>query len=254
MRRLEYWGTTVLLIITVVTWGAVAAQDDPSKASFTLEPGGTATIEFESFCLDYGKQFPNEIGLPLSDTAGEAVKGVLNYAVTQGYASSDPKEAQFAIWDARGAVGAPQTGTIGSEILQNANPSTIPDGAISVIDALNNQQLTATTGSWGGVGEQLRIGDQDQYFKGKGELILANTTQQQLTLYMPLGTVFAAANADFQSMAGYATNISVDNPDQVLPTTGIISDMSRYELLLMVLLALDIGAIGLLIQHRARAY
>lgn len=55
-------------------------------------------------------------------------------------------------------------------------------------------------------------------------------------------------------MAGYATNVSVNNPtNQTMPNAGITSDLDMTQLIVMALLALDIATIGLLIQRRVQA-
>jgi len=177
----------------------------------------------------------------------------LNAALNKGYTSSNAKEVQYAIWQERGATGAPALGNIGNELTQNAAPPTAPQGATSVIDALKNNQIKATAGSWQGIGEQLTINNFQDYFQGRGQLVIENTSGQELTLYMPIGTVFPAPSAEFQSMAGYATDVSVDNPVQTLPETGFTNGRTSTQVLLLGLLAFNIAAIGLLLRRRVQA-
>lgn len=250
--RLRLGVMLLAVLAAALVWsGSASAQNNQANAPFVLAPNGKATIDFESFCIDYGKRFPDRVGLPPSSVADAAVVGVLSNALSQGATSSNPREVQFAIWQARGASGAPQPGDLGRQLAQNIQPPTPPQGATSLIDALNNDQITVTAGSWQGIGEQLTINNFQDYFQGRGQITIENISDQQLTLYMPIGTVFPAPAAEFQNMAGYATNVAVDNPETMLSDTGI-SDWNNTQLLLAVFLALDIAAMGLLIQRRSR--
>lgn len=254
--RLRVAGMIVLALVGAVSWGGVAAaQNNNATKSFTLAPGGKATIDFESFCIDYGKKFPDQVGLPPTNVADPAVVGVLNGGVSQGLTGSNAKEVQFAIWQARGAQGAPAPGDVGKQLAQNPPQPAAPQGATSVIDALKNNQIKATAGSWQGVGDKLTINNFDDFYKGAGQLQIENTSGQELTLYMPIGTVFPAPSAEFQSMAGYATNVSVTNPapqTQSLPDTGLADGLRWYEALVVALIALDLFAVGTLLKRRVQ--
>ena len=244
-----------LLALAMVV-GAGTAKAQSATDAFTLQPGGKATITFESFCIDYGKKFPDTIGLPPIDVAQPEVAGALAYALSKGYTGSQAKEVQFAIWKARGAQGSPETGAQGQEITANAaNQPAAPAGATSVIDALKNNQIKATAGTWQGIGEKLTINNFEDNFQGRGELMIENTSGQALTLYMPVGTVFPAPGPEFQSMAGYATNVEVDNPEmqqmQQLPNTGISTPWGSQGALI-VLAALASLGLGHVLRRRVR--
>lgn len=257
--RLRVIGGLVLALALSLTWnGAASAQNNNANRAFTLAPGGKATIDFESFCIDYGKKFPDQIGLPPTNVADPAVVGVLNNALTQGVTGNNAKEVQFAIWQARGAQGSPAPGNVGAGLAQNPQQPAAPQGATSVIDALKNNQIKATAGSWQGVGDKLTINNFDDFYKGAGQIQVENTSGQELTLYMPIGTVFPAPSAEFQSMAGYATNVAVNNPapqpqTQSLPDTGLADSVPWLAQIVLVLLALDLAAIGVLLKRRVRA-
>jgi hypothetical protein len=255
--RLRVVGLVALSLALMLSWnGAAHAQNNAANQAFTLAPGGKATINFESFCIDYGKKFPDQVGLPPTNVADPAVVGVLNNAVGQNATGNNAKEVQFAIWKARGAQGAPAPGALGAQLAQNPPQPAAPQGATSVIDALKNNQIKATAGSWQGVGDKLTINNFDDFYKGTGQLQVENTSGQELTLYMPIGTVFPAPSAEFQSMAGYATNVAVNNPapqTQSLPDTGLADGLSAIQLLLLALIGLDFAAIGVLLKRRASA-
>lgn len=244
--------TMLVLVLGLGSMSQVHAAPTAIKGeeTFTLEPGGTATIAFESFCLDYGKQFPTSVTLPPTGQAEAKVLSAISYALSKDYTTSAPKEVQYAIWQARGATGSPALGAQGTEIAQNtAAASTAPSGATSLIDALSSNKIKATAGTWNGVGEKLTINNQTDFFQGKGELKIENTSQETLTLYMPNGTVFPAPAAEFQSMAGYATDIQVNNP-QRLPNTGIVS-LSALQLAMLAVAAFGLTALGYTIRQRS---
>lgn len=261
MRFRHVWTLVMAFALAAVWSGSAQAQSNNATRTFQLQPGGKATIEFESFCIDYGKKFPTTVGLPPTNVAEPTVVGALNNALTKGYTSSQPKEVQYAIWKARGAQGSPAVGAAGAEIAQNLTPPTAPTGATSVTDAIKNNQVKATAGTWAGIGEKLTINGVQDNFQGRGQLQIENTSGQTLTLYMPIGTVFPAPSAEFQSMAGYLTNVTVNNPQQTqqaqqsdqqaLPTTGI-ADLNATQFLLLSLIGINIAAIGIMLQGRAR--
>ncbi len=239
MRVRLFW-LMILPLFTALAWVApAAAQNNAANQAFTLVPGGKATIDFESFCIDYGKRFPNQVGLPPSNVADPAVVGALNNALAKGYTGNNAREVQLAIWKARGSTEAPQPGNVGTEIAQNLQQPAAPQGATSLIDAIKNNQIKLTAGAWNGIGEKITVGTTQDFYQGRGQLQVENTSGQELTLYMPIGTVFPAPSAEFQSMAGYATRVSVNNPtqtrseqqaqtqaqQQTLPQTGLLDQV-----------------------------
>jgi hypothetical protein len=86
--------------------------------------------------------------------------------------------------------------------------------------------------SWSPIGNKVDLGALTDNFYGKGELTLENTSQEALTLAMPVGTVFQTPDADSQNMVGYATNVQVNNPASTLPETGLFDGSPTFVLLL----------------------
>jgi hypothetical protein len=261
----------LLPLFAALFWAMpAAAQNTTANQAFTLVPGGKATVDFESFCIDYGKRFPNEVGLPPSNVADPAVVGALNNALAKGYTGNNAREVQLAIWKARGATGAPQPGNVGNEIAQNLQQPAAPQGATSLIDAIKNNQVRLTAGAWNGIGEKITVGTTQDFYQGRGQIQVENTSGRELTLYMPIGTVFPAPSAEFQSMAGYATNVSVNNPtrtaaeqqaqnqaqnqaqtqaqQQTLPQTGLF-DQALDQIWLLAAYALFVVLSGIFIRR-----
>lgn len=244
-----------MALIALVLMGSWYGRVDAAPAmvrgqeAFELTPGGSATITFESFCLDYGKKFPTAVGLPPTQVAEANVVGALNYALGKDYTTSAPKEVQFAVWNLRSAQGSPAVGAQGDEVVKNTSTApSAPAGATSVIDALRDNRIRATAGTWAGVGEQITIGAETTNFQGRGELKIENSSQDTLTLYMPTGTIFPAPSAEFQSMAGYAVDVVVNNPQQ-LPNTGV-EDVLGLRNAMLALFALAGLALGITMRRR----
>lgn len=109
-----------------------------------------------------------------------------------------------------------------------------------------------TAGSWGGIGEKITINGTEDFYQGRGQLQVENTSSQQLNLYMPIGTVFPAPTPEFQSMAGYATNVAVNNPapvqSQALPDTGL-ADQVAENMWFLVLYGLGVVMAGIFIRR-----
>lgn len=252
MRVRMVWIALCAILATFAWGGNAAAQNTTASQAFTLAPGGKATIDFESFCIDYGKKFPDQVGLPPSNVADPIVTGALNNALAKGYTGSNAREVQLAIWKARGATAAPQPGNVGNEIAQNLQQPTAPQGATSVLDAIKSNQIKLTAGSWSGIGEKITISGTEDFYQGRGQLTVENTSSQQLNLYMPIGTVFPAPTPEFQSMAGYATNVSVNNPAptqaQALPETGF-ADQVADNMWFLVLYGIGVVMAGIFIRR-----
>jgi LPXTG-motif cell wall-anchored protein len=247
MFRLRWMGFIgVLFALHAFSPSSTLAQNNIS--SFTLQPGGKATINFEAFCTDYGLKFPLAIEAP-NDVASDQLRGALEYVRTNGLASDPAKalEAQYAIWQLQNATGSPQGGA-DTQAVRNAGTTAPanPQGT-SLLEAAAANQVRVNVTNWQPVGEQVQIGSTTDYFYGRGTVEVENTSQQELTLYMPVGSLFGPVTAGEQTMAGYATNVQVNNPVQTndpvaaqLPSTG----GSEYQHVLL-LAALLLGLSGL---------
>jgi hypothetical protein len=181
-----------------------------SSSAFTVPPGGRVLVRFEAYCLDYGGTFPRAIVAP-SAAAGLApanVRAALNYI--QGHRPADTQaalQAQYAIWRLQGVTGLPK----GSDAVAQGTPVTDPANAQSIIAAgLSSGQWSLEMAAWGPLGQPVQIaGGVPDYFYGTGQLMVRNNTQQQLSLYMPIGIIFPPASSGHQRMAGYPTGVQI---------------------------------------------
>ena len=222
MHKIRFIGGAVLALLLAAFAPVASAQ---SGQTFTLQPGGQATVAFEAYCTDFGQKFPASIQPPAS-VAQDNVRGALAYIQTNNLGADQTKalDAQYGVWQVRGATGSPAGGDVAKAVVgAAANPPANPQGT-SLVDAAKAGQVQVAINAWQPVGNPVQLGSATDHFYGRGTLTVKNTSQQALTLYMPVGTQFPPATAGDQTMAGYATNIQVSNPQtsspQKLPNTG----------------------------------
>lgn len=233
-------GVFAAILLFAVSTQAAQAQTAPT--TFTLQPGGTATVTYEAFCIEFGEVFAAAVQLP-SGLAPDAGRAALAYGVSKGYAS-DPAKAlqlQYAIWQALGETTSPKGDTTAQDVLTNGKAVPANPQGTSVLDAVAAKNVTVTLVSWQPIGPKVAITQTaTDNFYGRGTLTIQNTSQQALTLYMPVGTLFPSVNAAQQTMIGYATNVQVANPQPTtLPATG---GSEQGGLLALVALLLCAGA------------
>lgn len=197
-----------------------AAQAQSGK-SFTLQPGGKATITFEAFCVNFGKLFPTAINGPDGTVAPDKVRAALEYAQSKGLTADSQQalQVEYAIWQLINTPNSPKGDALAQDVIAAANAASVanPNGT-SILDAAKANQVTITLDSWQPIGDKQQItATASDHFYGRGQLTVANTSQQALTLFMPSGTQFPPAT-NAQNMAGIQTDIKVENPN--LPATG----------------------------------
>ena len=248
MDHIQRWlavglASTLALVISV---SPVAAQ---SPATFTLQPGGRAVIQFEAFCTEFGKIFPTALQLP-NAVAPDAARAAMSYGVAKGY-TTDPAKAlqlQYAVWQALGTANSPKGDATTQDVVTNGTTTPATPQGTSVLDAAKANQITLTLDSWQPIGSKVQITPTaTDNFYGQGQLTITNTSQQAVTLYMPVGTLFPASDTSHQTMAGYATKVQVTNPaPQQLPKTGgeeLSFLLPALALGLLTLGALTLGAL-----------
>lgn len=145
-----------------------------------------------------------------------------------------------------GANGSPAGGTDAKAVVAAAATAPASTQGTSVVDATKANQVKVTLASWQPIGDKVQLGSAMDNFHGRGTLTVENTSQQAVTRTMPVGTLFAPAIAGEQTMAGYATNVQVSNPQaaqapQQLPNTG--GESASLVLLLGALLLIGVGSL-----------
>jgi LPXTG-motif cell wall-anchored protein len=236
--------------------GGRSAFAQATPATFTLQPGGKATIAFDAFCTNFGQTFPQSIQAP-NALAPDKIRAALVYIQNNNMAADPAKalDAQYAIWQLSGATGSPAGGADAKAIIAAAATAPATPAGTSVVDAAKANQVKVTLVSWQAIGDKVPLGSATDNFYGQGTLTVENTSQQAVTLAMPAGTLFPPVTAGEQTMAGYATNVQVSNPQttqapQQLPQTGG-GESTPLALLLGALLLVGAGS-ALRLTGRAR--
>jgi hypothetical protein len=233
--------SVVLLILMLSSLGRTVALAQTDQ-SFTLDPGGKATISFTAFCLDFGVKFPDTVQAP-NALAEDKLRAALAYIQSNNLAADQSKalEAQYAIWQLRGATNSPAGGAQAKAVVDAATMPPANLQGTSIIDAAKANQVRLTVSSWQPIGSKVPLGAATDNFYGQGTLTVENTSNQKLTLFMPIGALFPPAATGSQTMAGYSTNVQVTDPGkqapQELPRTGA-SDGGNAWLLAMIALGL----------------
>ncbi|HYF61755.1 MAG TPA: thioester domain-containing protein [Herpetosiphonaceae bacterium] len=230
MRDLGRMMAVALLTVFVGAGVASAQAETAATKTFTLQPGGKATVSYEAFCLDFGKKFPGSVNAP-NGVADAKIQNALYYALTKGYQSSESLDLQYAIWELTEAQDVPQSGPVAAEI-KAATAAAPALAGTSVLDAVRDNKVKLTMNSWETIGDKVDFGVTTDNFYGKGQLTLENTSQEALTLAMPVGTIFETPDAESQNMVGYATEVQVNNPVATMPETGLFDDRPNLVLTL----------------------
>jgi LPXTG-motif cell wall-anchored protein len=253
MRFIRFVGFVVGLLV-LATAGASAVQAQTSQ-SFTLGPGGKAAITFTAFCLDFGVKFPDTIQAP-NALAENKVRAALAYAQSKNLTTDEKQalEVQSAIWQLRGATGHPLGGTVAKDVVNAATTAPANPQGTSILDAVKAGQVTIIVNAWQPIGQKVPLGAASDYFYGQGTLTVENTSNQKLTLFMPVGAVFPPGTAGSQTMASFSTNVQITDPGkqapQQLPATGA-GDSSA--LLLLGVLGLLLFTGGIVQRHMQRS-
>ena len=238
----------LMVVGLLMSMAGSALAQAKAPASFKLRPGGVATVSFEAYCTDFGKFFPQTILVP-NGVAPDKIRAALAYIQQQGFTADTDKalEANDAIWQLAGATRAPAGGTTTQDVIKNATtPPADPTGT-SILDAATANQVKLTLASWQ-PGPKVQILSATDSFYGRGTLTVENISQQELTLFLPVGTLFPGSEARFQVMGGYQTDVQVNNPQ--LPNTGAAEANPG---LLIALLAFSLLSGGYIITRRAQA-
>jgi len=245
----------VRLVAVALLWSLgrapVRAQ---TTQSVTLGAGGKATISFTAFCLDFGVKFPDQIQLP-NALVEDKIRAALAYIQSNNLTADETKalDAQYAIWQLRGATNSPAGGAQAKAVVAAATtPPPNPQGT-SLLDAAKANQVRLSVASWQPIGNKVPLGAGTDNFYGQGTLTVENISQQRLTLYMPIGTVFPPTTAGSQTIAGFTTQMQVTDPGkqapQQLPNTGT-SEPPTLAMLSAIGLLLFLA--GTLMQRRAQ--
>jgi hypothetical protein len=208
------------------TFARQSGQAAQGTQTFTLPAGGSATLTFEAFCAQFGEDFPEGVGAP-SSVASERVQAALAYAQQQGLTGSGEQalQVQYAIWELLGATDSPRGEQAARDVVAQASAAPAPpQGATSLLAAAQAGDVQLTVDSWQPVGQPVQITpDATDNFYGRGQFTVRNTSQQELTLYLPYGAIFPATDPADQDMVGYATDVQTSGTEAAQAATATVA-------------------------------
>jgi hypothetical protein len=137
-------------------------------------------------------------------------------------------------------------------VLDNAKTAPANPQGISLIDAAKAGDVKVTMDSWKPQGDKVQIGAVTDNFYGEGQMTVENTSDKALTLYVPVGAMFAPTESGSQTIGGYATDVKTNNP-QTLPNTAASDVIPQGISLLLGALAL-LGAGWAVRYHQGRTW
>lgn len=194
-------GTVLLLgLLVSPAFGSADSARQQGPRSVTIPAGGSVTLQSRAFCQDFGKDFPTA-EISAKGLADSKIRAALNYAISKGYAETNPTQVELAVWFLRDNTWHGDQHTVAQEILDNATtpPNDSGDG-ISIVDAVAQNKASATA---------KYVPQTKDNFYGDGQITIKNLTNADLKVFMPIGVVFAADSGNFQGLVAYETGTEV---------------------------------------------
>lgn len=202
---------SLALAFVLLPGSSRASALQQQQNTITVPAGGTATFTARGFCLDFGKPFPSQ-ATSVNGLAADNVRAALNYSIQKGYTEGSPDQVELAIWFLRDNTWRNDQHTVAQEIVNNATSANVPvpGSATSLADAVAQNQVTVS----GNFTAQTA-----DHFYGDGQVTITNKGTSDLTLYVPIGTIFEVPGAagNFQTLAVYPLSA----PAQVTGTPAV---------------------------------
>ena len=218
--------------ISLTGISAPAASAAPMRAvpghSITLRAGSTATIAVRGLALQPGASIATDrLALATDPAASDRVRTTLFYAIDWGYTESAPYQVALAVWYAQDGIWRDPGHTVAERIAVAAGgsqgtPSWRPDGR-SLLPL---------------VGKQIQLEDftltplSPSASIGRGNLTVRNTSEQDLIIYLPYGTLFTGPSGTVLVWATEPddTEIEPEPPSNITPTeTTVLADPPPTE-------------------------
>lgn len=235
-----------LLLALIAAPGLALGQEVaalPAPFVVQIDAGATVEVPIHGFCLNYGLPFPGA-SLEAGDLAPDQVRQAINYALGQGYVTTEPWQTQLAVWYfVEGAKVDEEYGAVADEIIAfvEANPGSPEEGATAVPlhEAVEQGLISATLDDFENTSPP------EFFFIGSGTLVLTNLSDEQVEVLIPFGTGFA--EAEDQGNQSMAIFVQPDGEPPMVPKTGALL---APELLALIGLA-GVGSSALLWRRRA---
>lgn len=234
-----------LLLALIAAPGLALGQEVAAlPAPFVVQIGANATAEIpvHGFCMDYGLPFPGA-SLGIGELAPEPVRQAINYALGQGYVTTEPWQTQLAVWYfIEGAKVDEEYSAVADEIIAfveaNAGSPEAGATAMPLHEAVAQGLVSATLDDFENTSPP------EFFFIGSGTLVLTNLTDQPVEVLIPFGTRFAEAEDQGNQSMAIFVQPDVDPP--MVPKTGALL---APELMALIGLA-GVGGSALVLRRR----
>lgn len=153
----------------------------PGAGDIVLEPGASATMKYQMFCVQYGTQLmagPVEF----KGRSKHSAKHILAYAHAKGYIESNPVQVQLAIWRKMTGEWKAPDHALAEDILKNyvKFPAESEKGAIFMTDAIKAGTVKIEVMPVAPV--TVANPPVSWPFLGEGQLTLTNVSKRKLTV------------------------------------------------------------------------
>ena len=218
-RSRRYFLGFIVLVSTLIglSVGALSTQAQENfevgETSVVVPANGQATINFEAFCIEVGKDFPTTLGDPNPERAPEAVRKVVKAAIEGGQIENDKLQTQIAIWQQINGEWPYDESivdrTVAQSLIDTADTLTLsaiqPEG-VPLDEAVADGTVTISSEDFQAAdAPDAQAGDPPYY--GRGTLTVVNNTAEDVTVYFPFGLVFDAPTDTEQDVVAFATDL-----------------------------------------------
>ena len=206
MRSLAKRLLSIIVCVTALA-GVVSVNDawaQQGVGDIVLEPGASATVKYQMFCIQYGMQLtPGPVDF--KGRSKHSAKHILAYAHAKGYVESNPVQVQLAIWrKTTGEWKAPDH-ALAEEIFKKyaGFPAESDKGAVFMTDAIKAGTVKIQVMPVAPV--KVANSPVDWPFMGDGELTLTNTSKHRVKVRARDGFELASPN---QHMIGWISGLA----------------------------------------------
>jgi hypothetical protein len=183
------------------------------ETSVLVPANGQVSIQFETYCLEFGRDFPEEIGAPIERASDEVLR-VLRVSIEEGYVESDPLQVQLAIWriiEGEWVYSEDELPRdLAEQILEMAETATVEplqgDG-VALTDAVDQGLVTVTSEDFTSVDAPTQQLPDNIEYRGQGTLVITNQTDEDVRVFFPYGIVFDPGTETEQNIVAYATEL-----------------------------------------------
>ncbi len=196
-----------IAVLALVSYGgfiAYAGGMGPVESCAIIPSGDSAILNFHAFCIDYGKNFPEELNPP-AGLAEDGVRSAIYCGYENDYTLKNFYQVQLAIWHQVDGTWYDEDRALAEEIDACASeyipPIDLVSPGIPLHKALDEGLVKITYLKWEAIEDPK--GRLDWEYYGVGQMKIENLTDEKLTVHLAYGTVLPPKSEDEQNMAAF---------------------------------------------------